>query len=114
MAPRLSGRGVVGGGFKANHRFVGSGVAEFFAGQTLEGLGVVAKSVNLRLELLGNSFLFLELGLQLQDVRAHPLILLNGLQITHPNQQQKSRDDENDDNFRQFAPNAEVDVHQTS
>ena len=99
------------GGFKSNHRFVGSGVTEFFAGQALESFGVVAKGINLCLELFGIVFLLLELGLQPQNVRAHPLVLMNERHVTHPYQQHKSRDNKGNNNFCQLAPNAEVDVH---
>jgi hypothetical protein len=48
------------------------------------------------------------------NVRTHPLVLLDERQVTHPDEQQNGKHDETDDNFRQFAPDAEVHVHAAS
>jgi hypothetical protein len=72
--------------FKPDHRFIRFGVAEFFAGKAFDGFRVVEQRINLCLKLLRFSLFYLDLLLQLENLRAHPGVFLNERQITHPNQ----------------------------
>jgi hypothetical protein len=57
-------------------------------------------------------FLFLPgLRIEFQNVAAHPLVLLNERQIPDGDEQQPGAEQQHDDNFCQFAPNTEVNVH---
>ena len=110
----LSGGGVGDGGFKIDDGFVGPGVAEFFAGEALDGFGVVAKDVDLVGQIGGNHFLGLDFGVQLQDLPAHPLIFINEGLVTHEDQQEDGNHHQTDRNLRQFAPDAQVNTHGAS
>jgi len=97
-----------------NHGFARLGVAELFASQPRDGVRVILECVNLSLEFVGMGLFLLQFILQSQDVRAHPLILLDKRQIVHAHQHEKGHDNQPDGGLGQFAPDAEVDVHVTS
>jgi hypothetical protein len=68
----------------------------------------------LGLKLFGFFLLGFKLLVQLENLRAHPGVFLNQGQVTHPDEQQHGEHDEADDEFRQFAPDAEINVHAAS
>lgn len=97
-----------------NDGFAGPGVAEFFAGESFNRIGVIPQFINLGLELFGVGLLNLKLGLQPQNVRAHPLVLLQERKIIHANEQGKGDHDQRDRGLGQFAPDTEVYIHKAS
>ena len=109
----LSHRGI-GRWLKMDHGFAGFGVAEFFAGQAGDGIGIILQGVDLGLEFVGAGLFLLDFVLQPHNVGAHPLVLLNERQVAHANQQQYGNNDQRRGDFGQFAPDAEVYVHPAS
>ena len=105
---------MVGGGFKANHRFLGPGIAEFFAGQPFDGFRVVAQRLDFGLELFGPVFLLLQLFVQPHDFPAHPFVLADEGQMPHPEEQEQGKDEQANHHFGQLAPDAEVNIHPAS
>ncbi len=94
--------------------FTGPGVVEFFAGEAFLGIRIVQQGVHQRLQVAGVGLVFLNLILIFHDLAAHPLILVDDRQITHADEKQRGKDDESDDKFRQFAPDAEINIHAAS
>lgn len=97
-----------------NDGFIGPGVAEFFPDKAFDGFGVVAQRLDLRLQLLGFFLFGLQLRIQSVDFRAHPFVFVNERQVAHANEQHHGQDDQAGDEVRQFAPDAEINVHAAS
>ena len=101
-------------GFKPDDRFIRLGIAKFFTGEACNGGGIIAQRVNVRAQLAGNGFLFLQFGIEPENFTAHPLILLNRLLVGQTDKNQGRQRDEDDDRLRELAPNAEINFHPAS
>ncbi len=94
-----------------HHRFIGLGVAKFFAREAFDGFRIVGQRVNFRLQFPGKLLLFLQLGVEPVQIRAHPLVLVDERQIGHADEYEDREHDEDDDDLRELAPNAEINFH---
>lgn len=100
--------------FKPDDRFIGPGVAEFFAGEAFDGFGVVAERVKFGLKLLGLLPLFFQIRVQPVNPAAHLFVLLDERQVGRPDQHQNRNGYEGDNRLREPAPNAEIHFHHPS
>ena len=94
-----------------HHRFIGLGVAKFFAREAFDGFRIVGQRVNFRLQFPGKLLLFLQLGVEPVQFRPHPLIFMDERQVGQANEYQDRKDDEDDDDLRELAPDAEINFH---
>lgn len=111
---KSAARRIVRGRFKADHGFIGPGVAEFFAGEAFDGFRIAAERVKFRLKLPGLLPLFFQLRVQPVNPAAHLLVLLDERQVGHPDEQQNGNGHEGDDRLREPAPDAEINFHPAS
>lgn len=95
-------------------RFIGLGVTECLAGQTLHCFGVAPQCVKVLLQLSGRLAFMFQFGVQLVNLPAHLLVLLDEWQVGHANKQQSRNGHEYDDRLREPAPNAEIHFHRPS
>ena len=72
---------------KVDDRFVGLGVAEFFAGESFHRFGVAAQCVKFRLELPGRLALLFQFGVQRVNPPTHLLVLVDERQVGHADEQ---------------------------
>ena len=100
--------------FKPNHRFIGLGVTEFFAGETCDGRRIVAERVNVRAQLLGDGILLLQFGVEPENLAAHPFVLLDGFLVGENDEDQNGQRHEDEDRLTELAPDAEINFHAAS
>jgi len=111
-----AGDGVGGSRFKTDDRFIGAGIAKFFPGQPFDGAAIVAEGIHFVVELLGDFGLFLELGIEPEDIPAHALILLDDRQVGARHDQQDGHGNEQRDHLGEAAPDPGIyfDFHRLS
>src|ERR1043165_191621 len=102
---------IAGWRLETDHGFPRLGVAESFARQALDRSGIAAQSFDGRLQLLGGCFLLLDLIVEHQDSGAHSFVLFDDRQVGDGQAEQARETQEENNQARQLAPNAKINVH---
>ncbi len=114
IGDELSDHRIRHGRFKSHNGFIRPGITEFFAREAFDGFRIVAQGFNIGFKLFGIFIGLLDVFFQFHDALTIAFVLLDERQVIHADEREHGNDHKADDDFRQFAPDAKVNIHAAS
>jgi hypothetical protein len=108
---RLNYRRRPGISFETNDGFTGPGIAQSFPREPFDSLGIGLQRFYGGFELPVAILRFRDLGIQAQNLTAHPFVLLDQWKIPNRDPEDPGDAQKENNEARQLAPDAEVHVH---
>ena len=97
--------------FENNDDFIGAREGKLFAGEPFERARIILDSIDGRAQVFADPFLFLNMGIENEQLLAKALVLFDERQVPDENSEQAGEEQEKDNDSAEFLPNAKIDLH---